>query len=74
MAHIENFLLSQKKVSNTHLYVRYRYDIFYVFHNQRHVRFFKHRMENDYISKFKTDEITTDKLNLLDVSIKRFSD
>ena len=74
MSHNENFLLSQKKVSNTLLYVRYVDDIFCVINNQRHVRFFKQRMENNCVLKFTTIEKAADKFNLLDVSIKRLND
>ena len=60
--------LSQDKVSNPVLYLRYVDDILAVFNRKSHVNHFTRRLSNNSVLNFTTEYMNDNKFNFLDVA------
>jgi hypothetical protein len=69
MAHLENKLLSQNRISNPCFYVRYVDDILAIFDNKTHVRYFISRLKSNSVLNFTTENMTDNTFHFLDIKL-----
>ena len=74
MSHVENYLLSQNKVSNPVFYVRYVDDTLAIFNSNNHVRHFINRLKANSVLNFTFDKMTDNCFNFLDIKLSKQAD
>ena len=71
MSHVENYLLSQNRVSNPVFYVRYVDDTLAIFDSNNHVRHFINRLKANSVLNFTFDKMTDNCFNFLDIKLSK---
>ena len=74
MSHVENYLLSQNRVSNPVFYVRYVDDTLAIFNSNNHVRHFINRLKANSVLNFTFDKMTDNCFNFLDIKLSKQPD
>ena len=71
MSHVENYLLSQNRVSNPVFYVRYVDDTLAIFNSNNHVRHFINRLKANSVLNFTFDKMTDNCFNFLYIKLSK---
>ena len=69
MSSLENYVLSQDKISNPIFYVRYVDDILTVFRSNNHLSHFKRRLISNSVLNFTHETMVDDNFHFLDVNM-----